>query len=122
MSRFFNKTLCVVGGSGYIGQAVIRAALSKGINVLSVSRSGNLTDPELQKIAVNNPEKLTVVRGDATSPESFGDALKKSDAVVHTIGTLIDSSILKGRNPGEVGTYEHLNRDCLINVAKFLEE
>jgi len=40
---------------------------------------------------------------------------------VHTCGTLIDTSILKGRTPGEPGTYEHMNRDLLINVAKFLE-
>jgi len=42
--------------------------------------------------------------------------------VVHTIGTLVDSSILKGREAGEIGTYEHVNRDLLINVARYLEE
>ena len=36
---------------------------------------------------------------------------------MHTIGTLIDSSVLKGREPGEVGTYEHLNRDTAISIG-----
>jgi hypothetical protein len=42
--------------------------------------------------------------------------------VIHSIGTLIDTSITKGRNPGEVGTYEHLNRDTAISVLKYLKE
>lgn len=58
-----------------------------------------------------------MIKGDCNNPESFGDALKKADAVISTVGTLIDSSVLKGRNPGEPGTYEHINRDLLVNVA-----
>lgn len=30
-------------------------------------------------------------------PQEFVDALKQSDAVVHTIGTLIDSTISQGK-------------------------
>lgn len=29
----------------------------------------------------------------------FKDVLLKSDIVIHTIGTLIDTSVLKGKNP-----------------------
>lgn len=37
--------------------------------------------------------------------------------MIHSVGTLIDTSITKGREPGEPGTYEFLNRDCAISIA-----
>ena len=39
---------------------------------------------------------------------------------MHTIGTLIDSSILKKVNPGGPGTYEAMNRDALKSVLNSL--
>lgn len=53
-------------------------------------------------------------------PTPFSEALRKSDLVVHTIGTLIDSSVLKGKKPGEPGTYEQMNRDTAIRIAECL--
>jgi uncharacterized protein YbjT (DUF2867 family) len=32
--------LIVLGGNGYLGQRVVNCALKKGVNVVSVSRSG----------------------------------------------------------------------------------
>ncbi len=40
---------------------------------------------------------------------------------MHTIGTLIDSTILTGnKKPGDIGSYEHMNRDCAISIGKAL--
>ena len=44
-------------------------------------------------------------------PAGFKEKLEEADAVVHTIGTLIDTSFTKFAKPGEYGTYEHLNRE-----------
>lgn len=38
--------------------------------------------------------------------ESFGNVLRSSDLVIHTVGTLIDTSVTKRMQPGEAGTYE----------------
>lgn len=40
------------------------------------------------------------------NPETFKDVLTKSDVVINTIGTLIDTSITKKLQPGDAGTYE----------------
>jgi hypothetical protein len=61
------------------------------------------------------------VRADVNDPHNLHDLLNKSDLVIHTVGTLLDSSILKGENPGSEGTYEHMNRDLLIRVADELQ-
>jgi hypothetical protein len=42
----------------------------------------------------------------------------QADAYIHTIGTLIDTSITKWAKPGQKGTYEYMNRDALIKVAE----
>ncbi|KRW99291.1 hypothetical protein PPERSA_07063 [Pseudocohnilembus persalinus] len=116
MSRFYNKTLCIIGGSGYIGQAVAREALKKGINVIAVSRSGAYNCPILKDYELSG--KYRPVKGDALHPLSFAEHLKNADALVHTVGTLIDTSVTK-RAPG---SYEQMNRDALISVAKQLEK
>ena len=51
-----------------------------------------------------NDQNVTYIKGDASDPESFRDALKESDAVIHTIGTLIDSTIAGNKKPGDTGT------------------
>jgi hypothetical protein len=54
-------------------------------------------------------------------PESFSSTLQQSDLIVHTIGTLFDTTITKRRSPGDAGTYEQMNRDSLISIAKQIE-
>lgn len=39
MASLVNKTLCIIGGTGFVGQQVARSALEKGIKVISVSRT-----------------------------------------------------------------------------------
>lgn len=34
------KKVIVLGGNGYLGQRIVNCALKKGVNVVSVSRSG----------------------------------------------------------------------------------
>jgi hypothetical protein len=46
--------------------------------------------------------------------------LNEADAIVHTIGTLIDTSITKSAKPGDKGTYENLNRDSLKSLISSL--
>ncbi len=55
-------------------------------------------------------------------PKTFESALKDCDAVVHTIGTLVDTSVTKGKRAGEEGTYEQMNRDTAKAVGDKLAE
>lgn len=40
------------------------------------------------------------------NPNSFSDTIRNSDLVIHTIGTLLDTTVTSNKKPGEPGTYE----------------
>ncbi len=48
--------------------------------------------------------------------------MKGSDVVVHSVGVLIDAAIMGRAKPGDVGTYEQMNRDTAIKIANALEK
>ncbi|KAL6843431.1 hypothetical protein ACP4OV_026753 [Aristida adscensionis] len=60
--RFAASNIVVLGGSGFVGSAICKAAVSKGIEVVSLSRSGrpSYTDPWVDQVtwlAVRSPTK-----------------------------------------------------------------
>lgn len=92
------KKLLVVGGSGYVGSEVARKALNAGMSVTSVSRKG-------ESASSYRNDNLHHIAGDSMRPEDWGEHLEQADAVVHTIGTLLDTTITKQSRPGDPGTY-----------------
>ena len=52
------------------------------------------------------PDTVKFFAGDCTKPETFKDELTDVDAVIHCVGSLFPQS------------YEALNRDSCINMAK----
>ena len=111
-----DRTICVVGGNGFVGTAVAQQAVAFGARVFAVSRRGTPSSK------AQWAEKVFWVKGNAMDPSTFKGVLEESEAVVHTIGTLIDSSITRNKKPGEEGTYEQMNRDAAQKVAKTLSE
>ena len=55
------------------------------------------------------------------NPNSFSDTIRNSDLVIHTIGTLLDTTVTSNKKPGEPGTYEQMNRDTAIHIAETLK-
>lgn len=110
------KKLLIVGGNGYVGSEVGRQALALGAHVMSVSRSG--------KPKRNEPwnDQIEWIKGDALTPASFEKKLEEADAVVHSLGTLIDTSFTRLSKPGQYGTYEHLNRETARAIGAKLEQ
>ncbi|KAK0240066.1 hypothetical protein EDD85DRAFT_824187 [Armillaria nabsnona] len=129
--------ILVVGGNGFIGSAVCRAALTRGMQVTSVSSSGRpYRTPRGHSPAWT--EKVTWLQGTAHDPSTFADALKDANGVVHTLGTLLDDgkyknavkegslarlvgSLIGSQNPLEKKTssgYESLNRDAALRVCE----
>lgn len=53
--------------------------------------------------------------------DRFKQHINDADMVVHTVGTLIDTSITKFRSPGEPGTYEQMNRDSFLKVLEQIQ-
>ncbi|KLO14701.1 NAD-binding protein [Schizopora paradoxa] len=139
--------ILVVGGNGFIGSAVCRAALSRGMTVTSISSSGRpFRTPKGHAPAWTS--KVTWLKADALDPPSYAHLLPSTTAVVHTLGTLFEdtgykeairtgdvggvvSSFLKSLSGGRVGggnplqesqksgaTYETLNRDAALRVCE----
>jgi len=140
------QRILVVGGNGFIGSAVCKAALARGYQVTSVSSSGRpFRTPKGHAPAWTS--KVDWQMGDALRPETFAHLLSGAGAVVHTLGTLIeDGGVYKkalrdgnvlgaltsfARSAGgrsrltasdDPGSYGQLNRESALRVAKaFLE-
>ncbi|KAG0306957.1 hypothetical protein BGZ98_001379 [Dissophora globulifera] len=142
------KKLFVVGGTGGVGFQVCKAAVARGWDVTSLSRRGNPTLTEYNRNDIVAPQgwahKVKWVKGDSLDPSSYKDEIAGTNAVVHTVGLLLESnykeiihsqsindltknvqSAIQGQNPLEAGkssksgpTYESMNRDTALTVAR----
>nr|QKY15174.1 NAD dependent epimerase/dehydratase (TERH) [Polytomella parva] len=74
-------TLLVLGGRGFLGSRVCHEALSTGLHVVGLSRSG--TPPFSKEPWVSQVEWA---RGDALDPESYSSFLRNSAAVISCVG------------------------------------
>ncbi|KAJ2788114.1 hypothetical protein GGI15_000135 [Coemansia interrupta] len=115
-----SRRLFVVGGTGFVGQAVCRQALAQGWAVVSLSRHGA---PPRQ---ANAPPGIHWVRGDALNPSTFAAHLHGCSAVVHSVGVLLESNYkplanlgstqAARQNPTQAASYEQANRDTALSV------
>ena len=69
--------VCVAGGTGLLGRAIVPALLNAGHEVAILSRSDPSRDPV--------DPRATWVRGDVTDPASLVTALRGMDAVVDAV-------------------------------------
>ncbi|KAG2158188.1 mitochondrial protein [Suillus bovinus] len=101
MSAIAQKIL-VVGGNGFVGSAVCKIALARGMEVTSISPSGKpFKTPQGHTPAW--VERVEWRKADAMNPESYADILPGVDAVVHTVGTLLDNTQYKQKmNEGDI--------------------
>lgn len=59
--------------------------------------------------------------GDILEPAKYQTQINQADTIIHTIGTLFDTTITKGSKPGANGSYEQVNLETfrsLLNVVK----
>jgi hypothetical protein len=104
-----NKTVSILGGTGYVGRRVIEELLKKGgsnIKIYSISRRGaNVTN----KIIDSHVE---YIKGDGLDPSTFEDVIKSSTGIVHSVGVLISR-----KKPDENGSYNMVNKETCLRVA-----
>jgi len=78
------RRIFVTGGSGFIGRAVVHRLLSQGDAVTSLVRDRRRGPTE----TLDEPDGLTVIRGDATGPvERLAELMAGHDGVVHVAGS-----------------------------------
>ncbi|KAJ1886901.1 hypothetical protein LPJ66_009396 [Kickxella alabastrina] len=129
--------LFVVGGTGFIGQAICHSALARGWEVLSLSRHGAPTRSTSPSSVSTANTGIQWIKGDALKPETFQEHLVGCTAVVHSVGVLMENSYKKFINMGgsssnpptahqqeqqQTITYEMANRDTALSVARAARE
>lgn len=80
-----SKTVFVTGASGLLGLNVIEDLLLHKYNVIGLLRNKN-------KFALPENEQLKIILGDITNPETYIEAIKKSQIVIH-IAAVTDQNI-----------------------------
>ncbi|KAI0683694.1 mitochondrial protein [Cytidiella melzeri] len=139
------RKILVVGGNGFVGSAVCKAALARGFQVTSISSSGRpYMTPKGHSPAWTS--KVTWQKADALDPSTYAHLLPETTAVVHTLGTLLEDASYKAalkegdmfklfgtlasnflgtgesnplRDPAEQGAgYDLLNRDAALQVCQ----
>ena len=147
-AKEMKRVLVVLGGTGYVGTAVIRRALACDIGgrlqVVAVSRRGVPSSASaVGGDLIDNPS-VTWVKADLTKQENLESVFRDArvidgDAslvgVVHALGVLFDSStygagslnrIISGsesvpcKDTPSDGTYERINRDTALHAIKTL--
>lgn len=141
------QRILVVGGNGFIGSAVCKAAVARGMRVTSVSTSGR----PYQTPKGHSPSWTSKVdwhAADALVPSTYAHLLAGASGVVHALGTLIEDdgaykrqvregdvfgllgTLVKGvagvgggnplAPPAEkgAGSYSSLNRDSALRVCE----
>ncbi|KAJ1742753.1 hypothetical protein LPJ68_001632 [Coemansia sp. RSA 1086] len=125
------RKIFVVGGSGFVGQAICRAALSRGWQVLSLSRHGapERSTATQDQTTARIDNQVQWIKGNALEPDTYKEQLAGCDAVVHSVGVLLETSYKKLVNVGyssssshAAATYESANRDTALSVARIARE
>jgi nucleoside-diphosphate-sugar epimerase len=95
-----SRSLLVCGGSGFLGSRICKIASARNWAVTSLSRHGEPAWPQQQR-----PEwasKVNWRKGDVMDPSTYREALKDVDAVVHSLGILLEADykgVLTGKEP-----------------------
>ncbi|KAG8738482.1 hypothetical protein FRC10_006795 [Ceratobasidium sp. 414] len=145
MATLAAQHIFVVGGNGFLGAAVCKAAVARGWKVTSISSSGQpYRTPKGHTPAWAS--KVDFHKASAFEPAAYRALLEPCTAVVHTLGILLEvpryksairSSSLGGlvsafghawglgaagnplarSTPGEEGTYESINTEAASGPA-----
>ena len=107
-----SKSILVFGGNGFVGSSICKYALSQGLKVVAVSRSGRPRIPEAWQ------SEVEYIQGDAMSPQTYASILPSVSGVVHSIGVLFESKIPFLRSSEYQGSYRHMNRDTAMTIVQ----
>ncbi|RDA92989.1 hypothetical protein CP533_5522 [Ophiocordyceps camponoti-saundersi (nom. inval.)] len=88
-----SKKLVVCGGSGFLGSRICKHAVTRGWDVISISRSGKPNWPTV----IGSPEppswahQVSWERADILRPATYAPLLKGASGVVHSMGILLEA-------------------------------
>ena len=101
--------LLVIGGTGFVGEEICRLAVLAGHHVTAMARSKRVDFRQTWA------EKVNWLAADVFQPESWRHALLDVDAVIHTVGTIIEN-----RKQGVI--FQKVNEESAVIAAKEAEQ
>ncbi|EXJ89199.1 hypothetical protein A1O3_02265 [Capronia epimyces CBS 606.96] len=111
MAQAAKKKLVVAGGNGFLGTRICKSAVARGWDVTSISRSGEPRWSSVTSESTPPPwsTSVTWAQGDILKPATYTSHLKDAEAVVHTMGILLEADY-KGVISGKEGILSGLSR------------
>ncbi|MCJ1418427.1 hypothetical protein MMC32_004774 [Xylographa parallela] len=96
------KKIVVAGGNGFLGTRICKSAAARGWEVVSLSRSGEPVWSSVTSSTEAPPWSKSVswLKADLLKPATYQPMLKDADAVVHSMGILLEADykgVLTGR-------------------------
>lgn len=114
MSTNSVKKVLVTGCTGYVGNYLLKAVAkaNPAVACVGMSRRGTARKGETE---TGELENVSYLSGNCLHTSSFENELADTDAVIHAVGTLFQSS------KPEL-TYKAMNTDSCINMATILNQ
>ena len=105
------KRIVVCGGNGFLGTRICKSAATRNWDVISISRSGAPTWSAVTSSPSPPPWASSVQweKGDILKPATYRKHLKDADAVVHSMGILLEADY-KGVLTGKESVWSGLQR------------
>ncbi|KAF2203637.1 NAD(P)-binding protein [Delitschia confertaspora ATCC 74209] len=102
MAQAMKKKLVVCGGNGFLGSRICKAAVHRGWDVTSISRSGTPSWSSITSSPTPPPwaSSITWARGDILAPSTYTTHLRNATAVIHSMGILLEADykgVVSGR-------------------------
>ena len=80
-------TVCVFGGTGFLGRRLVRRLAGEGASVRVAVRS-----PERARSVLPDPDRVKVLRADVRDPASVAAAVAGADAVVNAVSAYVEKA------------------------------
>jgi uncharacterized protein YbjT (DUF2867 family) len=108
----------VTGASGFVGRAVVAELLRRHHEPVVLVRPGS--QEKLRQTAQPSASAIQTISGDILKPDTYANALKGVDAVIHLIGILREFGRARFDLMHRVAT-EHIVRECeLAGVKRYV--
>ncbi|KAI9808503.1 MAG: hypothetical protein M1827_007208 [Pycnora praestabilis] len=104
MASAARRKIVVCGGNGFLGSRICKSAVARDWDVVSIGRSGEPSWSSVTSSPDPPPWSTSVSwqKADIFKPSTYKPFLKGADAVVHSMGILIEADykgVLSGKEP-----------------------
>ena len=115
-------TVCITGGSGFLGAMTVKVCLERGWIVHTTTRNPSKHEERLKSLVPSASSNLTIFAADLLQPGSFNEAFQNCDVIFHTASPFF----LAGANeqnvvePAVQGTRNVFDAAKVANIKKIV--